>query len=378
MNICLCMIVRDESHVIERCLRSVLPLVTSWVVCDTGSTDDTKEKIKTILAHLPGDLYEDEWVHFAHNRTLAIQRACARKDSDYILVIDADHEWVGELPLLDADCYMVEHHYANLKYGIPCLMRTDKEWHYECPVHETVHGHGTGPTQGLDPKHGYVKVYPEGARSRDPKKFEKDAALMLQYVAEHPDHPRATYYLAQSYRDAAVMSKDADEIQRFTTEARKWYERRAEMDNGWWEERWHARYQVARMAQALKLDFAIILTEYLAAYQDNPARAEPLFDLALHAREKTFYAIATTAARQAMGLPLPPTTHLFVQPGVYEFGAMLEFSISAYYLPHHKEEGLKVCQKLLQRTIPPHIRQCVEQNVGWYKGTFKGEQQKAA
>ncbi len=150
------------------------------------------------------------------------------------------------------------------------------------------------------------------------------------------------------------------------------------MDNGWWEERWHARYQVARMAQALKLDFAIILTEYLAAYQDNPARAEPLFDLALHAREKTFYAIATTAARQAMVLPLPPTTHLFVQPGVYEFGAMLEFSISAYYLPHHKEEGLKVCQKLLQRTIPPHIRQCVEQNVGWYKGTFKGEQQKAA
>ena len=45
-TICLSMIVKNESHVIERCLTSVFKHIDYWVISDTGSTDNTKEKIQ--------------------------------------------------------------------------------------------------------------------------------------------------------------------------------------------------------------------------------------------------------------------------------------------------------------------------------------------
>ena len=42
----LCMIVKDEEHCIERCLESMYKHIDTWVICDTGSTDKTKEVIQ--------------------------------------------------------------------------------------------------------------------------------------------------------------------------------------------------------------------------------------------------------------------------------------------------------------------------------------------
>ena len=44
-TICLNMIVKNESRVIGRLLESVVPLIDSYCICDTGSTDNTKEII---------------------------------------------------------------------------------------------------------------------------------------------------------------------------------------------------------------------------------------------------------------------------------------------------------------------------------------------
>ena len=49
-SLCLCMIVKNESAVITRCLRSVKPIIDYWVICDTGSSDNTKELIAEHLA----------------------------------------------------------------------------------------------------------------------------------------------------------------------------------------------------------------------------------------------------------------------------------------------------------------------------------------
>jgi glycosyltransferase involved in cell wall biosynthesis len=46
-TICLNMIVKDESHVIEKTLENIISKVpiTYWVISDTGSSDNTKEII---------------------------------------------------------------------------------------------------------------------------------------------------------------------------------------------------------------------------------------------------------------------------------------------------------------------------------------------
>lgn len=61
---CLNMIVRIESAVIERCLASVRGHIDAWVIVDTGSTDDTKEKIRDALKGIPGALHECLWRNF--------------------------------------------------------------------------------------------------------------------------------------------------------------------------------------------------------------------------------------------------------------------------------------------------------------------------
>src|SRR5262245_1697688 len=106
-TLCLSMIVKDEAHVIERCLASVKPLISTWVIVDTGSTDGTRDVSREVMAGVPGDLYERPWRDFAHNRTEAIE--LARGKADYLLVMDADDvlevpEGFG-LPELDRDAY---------------------------------------------------------------------------------------------------------------------------------------------------------------------------------------------------------------------------------------------------------------------------------
>ncbi|MEN9654269.1 MAG: hypothetical protein RL235_381, partial [Chlamydiota bacterium] len=71
-TICLNMIVKDESRVILRCLESVRPLIDSWVIVDTGSTDTTKQIITEYLSNIPGELHERAWQNFAASRNEAL------------------------------------------------------------------------------------------------------------------------------------------------------------------------------------------------------------------------------------------------------------------------------------------------------------------
>ena len=58
-RLCLNMIVKDEAANIERCLESLAPAVAAWVICDTGSSDDTPERIERFFAAraIPGELH---------------------------------------------------------------------------------------------------------------------------------------------------------------------------------------------------------------------------------------------------------------------------------------------------------------------------------
>lgn len=85
-TLCLNMIVKNEAHVIERCLASARPLVDRWSIVDTGSTDGTQQRIAEIMAGLPGTLHERPWKNFDHNRTEALART---EGCDHSLFIDA-------------------------------------------------------------------------------------------------------------------------------------------------------------------------------------------------------------------------------------------------------------------------------------------------
>ena len=91
-KICLNMIVKNESRVIERLLRSVLPLIDTYCICDTGSTDNTVEIIKTFFdkASISGKIVEEPFRDFGYNRSYSLSQCLDMENADYILLLDAD------------------------------------------------------------------------------------------------------------------------------------------------------------------------------------------------------------------------------------------------------------------------------------------------
>ncbi|MGW8881862.1 glycosyltransferase, partial [Streptomyces mirabilis] len=87
-TVCLNMIVKNEAPVIRRCLESVRPLIDTWVILDTGSTDGTQDVIRDVFSDLPGALHESPWKGYDGSRSEAID--LARAEADYLLFIDAD------------------------------------------------------------------------------------------------------------------------------------------------------------------------------------------------------------------------------------------------------------------------------------------------
>lgn len=85
LKLSLCMIAKDEEHVIGRCLKSALNsgAIDETIVIDTGSTDDTKK----IAARYGAKVYDFPWTN---DFSAARNHSFARATGDYILWLDAD------------------------------------------------------------------------------------------------------------------------------------------------------------------------------------------------------------------------------------------------------------------------------------------------
>lgn len=86
--ISVCMIVKNEEHNLERCLKSISGLVEEIIVVDTGSSDNTVEIAKKFTKNVLSFAWKDD---FATARNFAASFAT----KEWILVLDAD-EFIEE------------------------------------------------------------------------------------------------------------------------------------------------------------------------------------------------------------------------------------------------------------------------------------------
>lgn len=156
-SIALCMIVKDAAAVIERCLWSARPLIDSWVICDTGSDDNTPELVEEVLGDLPGILRRD----FGSSRSELME--LARGTADYLLLVDADMTIQLERPLppLSADAYVLRHA-AFHDRAAPRLVRGDRRWWFEGSSQEHLATEQSYTQQTLDEL--VAKHHADGAR----------------------------------------------------------------------------------------------------------------------------------------------------------------------------------------------------------------------
>ena len=352
------MIVRDESHVIERCLASVRPLITRWCIVDTGSRDDTPERIHKLLADRPGELHHREWVDFGHNRSEAL--ALAKNQGDWLLLIDADEELVidagFELPeRRDIQAWQIRQRPGGSnEFYLPRLLRADHPWHFEGVLHEHLASERAFEQAVIE---GLSQVgHFDSARNRQParQKYLKDAATLAAALEKEPHNARYQFYLAQSLRDAGEHRR-----------AHEAYRRRADM-GGWDEEVYCALFEAARMLEQSAASHPEILAAYLAAWNNRPRRAEPLVELARLHRQRGEHALAHLYATRAAQTPRPDDI-LFVDVGAYQWRAKDELSVASYWTGDPTTAANLAEQLLESPHLPEQERPRIHQNLQHYR-----------
>jgi len=350
-TICLNMIVKNEAHVIARCLEAAKPFIDHWVICDTGSTDGTQDLIQEIMADVPGKLLQCPWINFGHNRQEALEAASGM--ADYLLIIDAD-EWL-EAPenfsftRLTEPSYFIFKNQPTNRYQVRNIIRNDMGWRWEGIIHETL-VHDDTPSFG-EIEDAHIEVRQEGARALDPNTYRKDARLLTEALKVEPGNARYQFYLAQSWRDAREYGF-----------AIKHYRKRAAM-GGWEEEVYCSLYEIAQAKEARGDEWDECLQAYLAAYEHSPDRAEPLYQIGVYYNQQQNWPMAWLFLNRAADMERPAERILFVQEPIYDWLAKIEAAVSAYYLHRHGDALALNGEALTHPRLPDHLRELVEHNM---------------
>jgi glycosyltransferase involved in cell wall biosynthesis len=229
VTVTLCMIVKDETHIIKECLESMLPYIDRYDITDTGSTDGTPELIKEFMdTHgVPGEVYMSDWKGFGKSRTEALEN-CQGK-ANYAWMIDADDKITGNFnypPEMDADSYSIRLGRPDFSWFRNQIFKVDdpsRKWHYVGVLHEYATMIDIPPEQmrivKWDAGNYFLEARTLGNRNVgiDPvEKYTRDAET-LKSALTNPEDPyyeptnvRYQFYLAQSYFDSQQWDKSLE------------------------------------------------------------------------------------------------------------------------------------------------------------------------
>jgi hypothetical protein len=174
--------------------------------------------------------------------------------------------------------------------------------------------------------------------------------VLLAEVQRNPDDARSVFYLAQSYYEYGDFAN-----------ARKWYERRAEM-GGLEEEVYTAMFRAALSMAKLDEPLPDVVHAYLRAWEFRPSRAEPLVQIAFQYRIRERYQLGYLFARRAAQIPFPEGECSFVGRDDYAWRAIDEQAVCASWIDKFPEAFTLWRHLLAGRDIPDDDRKRIAAN----------------
>jgi len=324
-TLCLNMIVKNESKIITRLFDSVLPIIDCFCICDTGSTDNTKEVISEYFENkgIPGKIVDEPFVNFAHNRNVALQHCLGM--SDYVLLLDAD--MVLEIKpefkksiLSSYDSFLILQGSDDFYYNNMRIVKNNCLYLYIGVTHEYISTPPTNTSFNIEKTSLFIRDIGDGGAKSD--KFERDIRLLRKGIEENPNSDRYHFYLANSYYDSGKFE-----------EAIQTYRKRIKI-GGWDQEVWYSYYRIGLAYKNIgKIEEAIFA--WLDGYNFLPNRIENLYEIIQHYRivnkckvAHSFYKMAKESLEKATD----KDSYLFLNNDVYSYKLEYELSILSCYL----------------------------------------------
>ena len=341
-TVCLNMIVKDESHIIEKTLSNLMQYISFdyWVICDTGSSDQTPSIIQNFFKerNINGELVHHEWKDFAYNRTLALE--CAFNKTDYVFIFDADDSIHGTFQLptpMNADWYMLQFGHG-VSYMRPLLFTNRKRWKFRGVLHEYLEPIDTiGQVINLVGNY-HVDSGRTGNRSLQPDKYYKDALVLEKaFELEPPDglKPRYAFYCAQSYKDAG---------DKYTDNAIEWYKKVLTYHHHWNQEHYYSSLQLGNLYKN-KNDMPNSIYYYMKTVEYDSERIEGVASTMSHFQQTGNHSIVNALYHKFKNYKQQPNK-LFIN--IYSYQHRIEYhnSISAFYI-NDKQSGYDCCKHIL-------------------------------
>lgn len=336
-SICLNMIVKNESRIICRLLESVIDIIDTYCICDTGSTDNTVEIITNFCNehNIKGIIFHEPFKNFGYNRTISLQYA-RTLGNNYILFLDAD---------MKIEISSKFNKQMLVEKGYQVMQKNNSIQYYNLRlIHSSINTTCIGVTHEyydvnnakickLDPNLMIINDIGDGGSKNN--KLERDIILLkegLKDIEKKTDsfniglRQRYLFYLANTYLDSGINDS-----------AISTYKLRIDA-GGWNEEVFYAYLKLGNAYKNIEQNEKAICA-WLDGYNLYPKRAETLYEIIKYYRICGKNLLSWQFYLIAKNISFPKDDILFINYGIYEYLLDYEASIIIYYIPENNRFG---------------------------------------
>lgn len=225
ITLSLCMIVKNEADVLERCLACMKGIADEIIIVDTGSTDDTKE----IALNFTPKVYDFEWCDdFSAARNYSFSKATM----EYAMWLDADdiideknRELLLELkstlsPLADMvylryDVAFDEENNPTLSYYRERIFRRELNYRWIGEIHEVIPQRGLAEYREISIQHRKLHPTEQGRNLRIFERMIQEGKTLS---------PRHKFYYSRELMYNGKLHDAARKFNEFLDEGQGWIE----------------------------------------------------------------------------------------------------------------------------------------------------------
>lgn len=331
--------VKNAGDGFEEMLTKNLPYIDRYTILDTGSTDNTINIAKKVLANKRGNIYEESFINFRDSRNRLIE--LAGHDCTFNIMLDDTYILNGDIiSFLDyvrgdeyADSYSLYIKDIDILYSSNRILKSHKNIKYKYTLHEIP---DSSINVQIDIKNGYITDSINSYMSeRTLSRKEYDLTKLFEDLITYNYEPRTYYYIAETYLNLKQYNN-----------AFNYYDIRQKNNLGYTEEIQDSIYKMAFLSEEfLNVDWKYCMELYLKCYNFDPKRPDSLIIIGKHYYDLKQYDIACCFLEKALNNTIPSDRNMNVKFILYKFH-LPNMLIHSYYFLKKYELGLSVLNSL--------------------------------